>query len=375
MKWIVRILLAVVALAAVALSALAFTISRTEQCGPPPAAEVAGESMRAVRYRCYGAPEEVLELAQLERPQPGPEELLVRVHRAAVNPLDWHYMRGSPYFMRLQSGLGRPDDTRLGVDFAGTVVAVGDAVTRFRPGDAVFGGAAGAFAEYLLVRQDRAVAPLPEGVSFDQAAGVAIAGVTALQALQDRGRLQPGERVLINGASGGVGTFAVQIARAMGAEVYGVCSGRNAERVLKLGATRVFDYKKEDYTESGLTFDLILDLVGNHSMLANRRVMAPTGRMVVVGGPKGDWVGPMSGPLSAMAVSPFVEQEFLPFLATLSGDALEELGRMMAAGQVTPAIDRHFPLDDIAEAISYSETGRARGKILIDVSPLPDDRD
>lgn len=369
MKLLKRVALALLVLVVVGIGALALILGRTEDCGPPAWEEVQGESMRSVRYRCYGGPE-VVEVVELPVPEPAEDELLVRVHSAAVNPLDWHYLRGSPYVMRLQSGLGKPGDTRLGVDFAGTVEAVGSTVTRFQPGDRVFGGAAGAFSDYLVVRESRAVAHIPDGVDFESAAGVGIAGLTALQALRDEGQLQAGQRVLINGASGGVGTFAVQIAKAMGAEVHGVCSTRNVERVLGLGADRVFDYKKEDYTDSGEQYDLIVDMVGNNSVLTNSGLLTPDGRLVIVGGAKGDWVGPLAGPLSALFFSPMVDQQLITLLATLTGDDLAEVGRLMAAGEVTPVIDRHYPLLQTAEAIRYSETGRARGKIIIDVAAV-----
>jgi NADPH:quinone reductase-like Zn-dependent oxidoreductase len=369
LKLFKRIVLGLLLLVVVAVGALAFTLARTDDCGPPAWEETVGESMRSTRYRCYGGPE-VVEVVSVAVPQPAEDELLVRVHSAAVNPLDWHYLRGSPYFMRLQSGLGKPRDTRLGVDFAGVVEAVGSGVTRFQPGDRVFGGAAGAFSDYLVVRETRAVAHIPEGVAFESAASVGIAGLTALQALRDEGRLEAGQRVLINGASGGVGTFAVQIASAMGAEVHGVCSTRNVERVLGIGADRVFDYKKEDYTESGEKYDLIVDMVGNNSVMANSAMLTPAGRLVIVGGAKGDWIGPLAGPLTALAASPFVEQELITLFATLRSDDLTAVADMMAAGQVKPMIDRHYPLPQIAEAIRYSETGRARGKIIIDIAAV-----
>ena len=275
-------------------------------------------------------------------------------------------MRGSPYIMRLMAGLGAPKNPRLGVDFAGTVEAVGPAVTRFKPGDAVFGGGNGAFAEYLVVRENRAIEIMPANISFEQAAGVPIAGLTALQALRDHGNLQPGERVLINGASGGVGTFAVQIAKAMGAHVTGVCSGRNADMVRSIGADQVFDYRQQDYTESGQKFDLIVDMVGNHSPLENKRVLSDSGRLIIVGGPKGDWIGPLVGALKSAVASAFVEQELKSFTARMRGEDLATLAQYTAQGSVIPVIDRSYPLEKTAEAIAYSESGRARGKIIVE---------
>jgi len=350
----------------VGIAALGVILSYDSACDPTPPVVEGADSMKAVVYRCYGSPD-VLELAIVAKPVPADDELLVRVQAAAVNPLDWHYMRGSPYFMRLMSGLGAPTETRLGVDFSGTVEAVGRHVTRFKPGDEVFGARTGAFADYVAVRESRAVALKPDNVSHEQAASVSIAAITALQALRDKGQLQMGQKVLINGASGGVGTFAVQIAKSFGAEVTGVCSTRNVDMVRSIGADHVFDYKKENYTESGEQYDLIVDMVGNHSLGANRKVLSPEGRLVLVGGGKGDWIGPMMRPLQAMLVSPFVDQEIITLLAELDSDDLILLGDLMESGKVKPVLDRRFPLNDIADAIRYSEEGRARGKIIVDV--------
>ncbi len=353
------------AIVAIALLSLGLVLSHTKDCGPAPEFTGDGESMKAVRYRCYGSPE-VLEYRDVEKPVPGDNEVLIRVRAAAVNPLDWHYMRGSPYIMRLGTGIGAPKDPRMGVDFAGTVEAVGANVTRFKAGDEVFGGRTGAFAEYVVTPEDRAIVHKPDGVSFEQAASTPVAVLTALQALRDKGQLEAGQKVLINGASGGVGTFAVQIAKAMGAEVYGVCSTRNVEMVRSIGADHVFDYKKENYTDSGEKFDLIVDMVGNHSLSANRRVMTPEGRLVNVGGSKGDWLAPLMRPIAALIVNPFVDQEMITILARLTQDDLAEIADLMASGKVTPVIDQRFGLDELRDAIAYSETGRARGKIIID---------
>ena len=322
--------------------------------------------MKAIVYRCYGPPE-VLQFEDVAKPKPADDEVLVRVRAAAVNPLDWHYMRGSPYIMRLGSGLGAPDDSRIGVDFAGTVEAVGINVKMFKPGDSVFGGGSGAFAEYLTVREDRALALKPANVTFEQAASVPIAAITALQALRDKGKVQPGHKVLINGASGGVGTFAVQIAKSLGAEVTGVCSTRNVDMVRSIGADHVIDYTREDYTRSGEKYDVIIDNVGNHSLLANRRVLDPDGILVIVGGSKGNWLGPLLRPIAALILSPFVDQEFAMILAKLAQEDLALLGDLMQSGEVVPVIDRHYPLSEVPAAIRYSEEGRARGKIIIDL--------
>jgi len=350
----------------IAVAALAMVLGHTSPCDPAPSIAGGAETMKAIRYRCYGSAD-VVEFTDVEKPRPAANEVLVRVKAAAVNPLDWHYMHGSPYFMRLGSGIGRPKDTRMGVDFAGVVVAVGPDVTRFKPGDEVFGGRNGAFAEFVLVPEDRGIVHKPDSVTFEQAASVPIAALTALQALRDPGQLQAGDKVLINGASGGVGTFAVQIAKSMGAEVHGVCSTRNVAMVRSLGADRVFDYKQENYTESENRYDLIVDMVGNHSLSLNRRVLQPDGRLVLVGGAKGDWVAPMVGPLKAMLTSPFVSQELTMILAHLTPEDLVVVADLMDDGAVTPVIDRQFTLENVADAIRYSETGRARGKIIIRV--------
>ncbi len=367
MKLCYKITGSILALFVLALSALAVTISYNSDCATPSPIAVDTEQMLAVMYRCYGSPE-VLEFERVEKPTPADNEVLVKVYTAAVNPLDWHFMRGSPYLMRLMSGIGAPEDPRMGVDFAGTVEAVGKNVQQFKPGDNVFGGAGGAFAEYVTVREDRALALMPDELFFEQAAGVTIAGLTALQALRDKGQLQPGQHVLINGASGGVGTFAVQIAKAMGAEVTGVCSTRNVDMVRSIGADHVFDYKKDDYTKSGQRYDLIIDAVGNHSLLKNRAVLKPNGKLVMLGGTTGNWVGVLKSPVQALVLSPFVSQEFIMILARLNKEDLEFLAGLMQSGKVNTVIDKMYALQDIRDAVSYSEEGHARGKIIVTVS-------
>lgn len=357
---------ALLALFAVGVVGLAVTLSYNAPCEPATEIAEGRETMQAVRYRCYGSAD-VLEFTTVEKPAPAADQLLVRVHAAAVNPLDWHYMRGSPYVMRLMSGLARPADERLGVDFAGTVVAVGESVTQFKPGDEVFGGAGGAFAEFVTLRESGAVARKPANVTFEEAAAVPVAAITALQALRDKGRLEAGQSVLINGASGGVGTFAVQIAKSMGAEVAGVCSTRNVELVRSIGADHVFDYKKENYIDSGRGYDLIVDMVGNHSPSDNLRVLAPDGRLVMVGGAKGDWIAPLKRPLQALLMSPFVDREITSILARLDADDLATLAGLMETGAVRAVIDRRYALAELPEAIRYSESGRARGKIIVTV--------
>jgi len=354
----------IVVLLAVALVSLALVLNYDASCGPASLVPDNAKLMKAIVYRCYGPPD-VLNLEDIEKPTAADDEVLVKIHAASVNPLDWHYMRGSPSLMRLMSGVGAPKNTRLGVDFAGTVEAVGRNVVRFKPGDEVFGGSTGAFAEYVTVGEDRAVALKPDKMTFEQVASVPIAAVTALQALRDKGHLKSGQKVLINGASGGVGTFAVQIARSFGAQVTGVCSTRNLEMVQSIGADHVFDYTKEDYTESGERYDLIIDMVGNHSLLQNRRALTPEGTLVMIGGPSDGLLGPLASPIKALMLSPFVSQEFVMFVAQLNKEDLAILGDLMQAGKVTPVIDRRYDLSDVPAAIRYSEEGHARGKIVI----------
>jgi NADPH:quinone reductase-like Zn-dependent oxidoreductase len=350
-----------------AMTVLGIVISHNSACGPAP--ELSGDAtlMKAVVGRCYGSAD-VLEFEDIEKPIPADNEVLVKVKAAGVNPLDWHYMRGKPYIMRLMaSGIGTPSNTSVGVDFAGVVEAVGKDVTQFKPGDEVFGGRSGAFAEYLTVPEDRAIALKPDNMSFEQVASVPIAAITALQALRDKGQIKPGQKVLINGASGGVGTFAVQIAKSYGAEVTGVCSARNTEMVLSIGADHVIDYRNENYTENGQQYDLIIDMVGNHSLSANRRALTPQGIFVIVGGAKGNWLGPLLRPINAMLYSPFVDQQFVMLLAQIRQQELAVLSELMEAGDLTPVIDRTYPLSEIPAAIEYSEQGHARGKIIVNM--------
>jgi len=367
-----KIAVGVLGLFIVAVATLALVLSHDSACptqSSPLAANV--PVMKAIMSRCYGPPS-VLQLEVVSRPEPTDDQLLVQVHAAAVNPLDWHYMRGEPYLMRISSGLGRPAEPRLGVDFAGTVVAVGSSVTRFAPGDAVFGGVTGAFAEYVVVRESRAVTRKPAGVGFEAAATVPIAAITALQAVRDKGGVRAGQKVLVNGASGGVGTFAVQIAKDLGAEVTGVCSTRNVELVRSLGADHVVDYTRENFTRGDRRYDVIIDLVGSHSLLAYRRVLEPDGVVVMVGSTSRDlWLGPLLRPLGGLVVDPFVSQRFVPLLAQLNQPDIETLGAMLGSGRLRPAIDRHYSLEQLPEAVEYVETGRARGKVVIDVSPPP----
>ena len=364
MSLLYRVAGIIVVLLAVALVSLALVLSYDASCGPASLVPDNAKLMKAIVYRCYGPPD-VLNLEDIEKPTAAADEVLVKIRAASVNPLDWHYMRGSPSLMRLMSGIGAPKNTRLGVDFAGTVEAVGINVVRYKPGDEVFGGKTGAFAEYVAVREDKALALMPSNMTFEQAASVPIAAVTALQALRDKGQIQAGQKVLINGASGGVGTFAVQIAKSFGAQVTGVCSTRNLEMVQSIGADHVFDYTKEDYTQSGERYDIIIDNVGNHSLLQNRQALNPEGILVMIGGPSDGLLGPLASPIKALMLSPFVSQKFVMFVAQMNKEDLAILGDLMQAGKVTPVIDRRYDLSGVPAAIRYSEEGHARGKIVV----------
>ena len=322
-----------------------------------------GNPMKAIVYCDYGTAD-VLKLEDIEKPTPEDNQILVRVRAAAVNPLDWHYMRGTPYIMRMGTGLRKPKDTRLGVDFAGTVEAVGRNVTQFKPGDDVFGGRTGAFAEYVSARADRAVALKPANLTFEQAAAVPVAAITALQGLRDKGKIQPGQKVLINGASGGVGTFAVQIAKSFGADVTGVCSTRNVELVRSLGADHVIDYTKEDFTQSDQRYDVILDNVGNRSLPDNRRVLNPDGNTVLIGGggpDDGRWIGPMINPIKGARAVTVREPGHGHDAGGPEQGGPDFLSDLMQAGKVTPVIDRRYSLSEVPEAIRYLED-RARSR-------------
>jgi NADPH:quinone reductase-like Zn-dependent oxidoreductase len=355
----------VLVLVVVTVSSLALLLSHDSPCGTAQAVAANTQSMQAIVYRCYGSPG-VVKLEDIAKPAPADDRVLIKVHAASVNPLDWHYMRGKPYIMRAMAGLGAPNDIGLGVDFAGTVEAIGKSVKRFKPGDEVFGGRDGAFAEYVNVRENGALALKPANLTFEQAAAVPVAGITALQALRDKGKIQPGQQVLINGASGGVGTFAVQIAKAFGAEVTGVCSTRNLAMVRSIGADHVIDYTREDFTQGSLRYDLIVDNVGTHSLSQYRRVLNPQGALVMVGGPNdGRWIGPLSASIKAMLVGPFVSQKLVFIIAKLNQDDLGVLRDLMLTGKLTPVIDRRYKLSETAEAIRYLEEGHARGKVVI----------
>jgi NADPH:quinone reductase-like Zn-dependent oxidoreductase len=275
-------------------------------------------------------------------------------------------MSGEPYLMRASSGWGAPDNIFLGTDFAGTVEAIGKRVTRFKPGDEVFGGGSGAFAQYLLIPEDGALALKPSNLTFAQAAAVPIAGFTAIQSLRDAGQLRAGQKALINGAGGGVGTFAVQIAKAMGAEVTAVTNGGSLALMRSIGADHVIDYNREDFTLGSEKYDLILDLSANHSLRAYRRVLKPDGTYVIAGNTsKGKWTGPLNAMAKTLVVAKFVKQKMMPIFAKMSTADLAILAEMVQAGKLKPVIDRQYPLEQIAAAIRYQETGHARGKVIV----------
>src|SRR5438477_3306728 len=325
--------------------------------------------MKAIVYSDYGLSN--LKLENIEKPVPNDDQILVKVRAASINPYDWHFVEGTPYIMRMMGvGLRKPKDIQLGVDFAGTVEAVGKNVTQFKPGDEVFGGRAGAFAEYVCRRAEGAVALKPANLTFEQAASVNIAGITALQALRDKGKVQPGQKVLINGASGGVGTFAVQIAKTFGADVTGVCSTRNVDLVTSLGADHVIDYTKEDFAKGTERYDVILDNVPNHSLSECRRILTPNGKYVMIGGggPNDSrWVGPFGRVIKTMVLSPFTRQKMGMMMADANGKDMTILGDMRQAGKLKPIIDRTYKLNEVQAAIAYVEEGHARGKVVITV--------
>jgi len=322
--------------------------------------------MKAIVYCEYGPPE-VLQLKEIEKPTPADNEVLVKVRAAGTNPLDGMHTGRA----RIVTGFRKPRLTRAGTDFAGTVEAVGRNVTTFRPGDEVFGAKTGAFAEYVCVREDKAIVPKPSNVTFEEAGSVPVAAITALQGLRDKGNLQAGQKVLVNGASGGVGTFAVQIAKAYGAEVTGVCSGRNLDLVRSIGADHVIDYTKEDFTKSDQRYELIFDLVCNHSFSERRQILNPNGICVMAGVGGSGWhdgiLGRMVGELYAYGRSRFTSQKFVTYLAMLNKKDMTELAELMQSGKVKPVIDRTYKLNDLAAAERYLQEGHARGKVVVTV--------
>jgi NADPH:quinone reductase-like Zn-dependent oxidoreductase len=323
--------------------------------------------MKAIVRDTYGSPE-VLELREIAMPKIADEEVLVHVHAAGVGRDVWHIMTGLPYPIRLAGyGFRAPKNPVIGSDMAGVVEALGKNVTRFQPGDEVFGIGKGSYAEYVGAREDK-LAPKPTNLTFEQAAVVAIMGSTALQALRDHGKVRPGQEVLLIGASGGVGTYAVQIAKAFGANVTGVCSTQKVEMVRSIGADHVIDYTQEDFAEGDQRYDLILDIGGNSSLSRLRRALASRGTLVIVGGEGGGrWLGGTDRQLRAMMLSPFVGQKLGTFVNKENHEDMLVLKELIEAGKVTPIIDRTYPLAEVPEAIRYLEEGHARGKVVISV--------
>lgn len=325
--------------------------------------------MKAIVYEEYGAPDDVLEQREIARPAVGDDQVLVRVRAASLNPYDWHFLRGLPLVMRLLTGLRKPRQTPtvLGSDMAGLVEAVGRNVTSFSPGDEVFAEVGtGGCAEYVCVPEEKP-ALKPANLSFEQAAAVPMAAQTALVGLRDRAKVQAGQKVLINGASGGVGTFAVQLAKASGADVTGVCSSKNADLVRSLGADHIIDYAEEDFTQGKRRYDFIFDMVGNHTLSDCRRVLTREGVYGAPGAGGGRWLGAMTQQLKAVALSPFVSQRLAPVNDKPNQD-LEHLRELAEAGKVSPVIDTTYPLEAAAEAMQHIESGHARGKVVITVS-------
>src|SRR5712692_11043275 len=325
--------------------------------------------MKAIAYEAYGSAD-VLKVKDVAKPAVENDRILIRVRAASANPYDWHFMRGLPLIARASMGLRKPKYSLLGSDVAGEVEAVGDAVTRFRPGDDVFGFVgSGGFAEFVSA-PEKLLALKPDNLSFEQAATVPLAAVTALQGLRDAGELQSGQKVLIVGASGGVGTFAVQIAKWYGANVTGVCSTRNLEMVRSIGADRVIDYTEEDFTRSGQQYDLIFQLAGTATPSTCRRALTAAGRLVLSSGDSpGRIIGPVGRIIKALLLSPFIGgQTMRPLIAKPSSADLQFLRELIEAGRITPVIDRTYALSEAPDAIRYLETGHARGKVVISVA-------
>jgi NADPH:quinone reductase-like Zn-dependent oxidoreductase len=325
--------------------------------------------MKAIVYQDFGPPD-ILRCEEIDKPIPGDNEVLIKVRAASVNPLDWKLMKGGPFIVRLLLGLGKPKIKRPGVDVAGQVEAVGRNVTQLKAADEVFGACRGAFAEYAISQSVPGMKSVlvrkPANVTFEQAASAPVAALTALQGLRDKGRIQRGQRVLINGAAGGVGTFAVQLAKSFGANVTGVCSTRNADTVRSIGADRVIDYTKENFTKSGQRYDLVLDCVGNHSLSACRRVLNPKGILVMVGAPNDLPVTSLLARLiGAFLLSMFGSRKLRFFIAKVNQEDLTILGEFMGTGKVAPVIDRRYMFSEVREAFRYAAEGHTRGKLII----------
>lgn len=321
--------------------------------------------MKAITRAEYG-PAERVSFDEVPMPAIGESDVLIKVHASSVNPYDWHLLRGEPYLLRISSGVRRPKDEEMGIDVAGTVVAVGAKVTRFTTGDNVFGLARGAFAEYAAADEKR-LAAKPDAITFEAAASLPCAGNTALLAVRDKGEVESGMSVLVNGASGGVGSYAVQIATSLGAVVTGVCSARNVELVKSIGAAEAIDYEHEDFARRQQHFDVVVDTIGNRSLGDLRRALKPRGTLVIAGGGRGKWFQPIALLLRAVIVAPFVRQQIRGFMAVVTTENLETLSALVTSGDVVPLIDRRYSLSDTPEALRYVEEGHARGKVIITV--------
>jgi NADPH:quinone reductase-like Zn-dependent oxidoreductase len=365
MKLRYKILIGVATVFVVGYLGLFVTVSHDSPCPPVPPLAAGAEPMRTITQRCYGIPVGV-RVESMAKPKPADDQVLIHVRASSINPVEWYGTMGQPRVMRLQGGIGLPSDWRLGYDMAGTIEAVGAKVTRFKPGDEVFGGVHGALSEYVVGREQGNFVVKPANMSFEEAAGIPIAGITALQALRDSGGIKAGQKVLINGASGGVGTYAIQIAKALGAEVTGVASTRNVEMARSLGADHVIDYTREDFTQSTARYDLILDIVGSQSFFDMAKVMKPDGVIVIVGGSK---KGAMLGPIKRIACSklagPFIKPRMTFFVANVNKPDLEFLATLVREGKMKTVIDRRYPLEQTGAALEYLGEGHARGKIIV----------
>jgi NADPH:quinone reductase-like Zn-dependent oxidoreductase len=371
MKLRYKILNGVAAIVVLGIATLMVTVSHDSPCPPLPALEAGATPMRAIRQRCYGIPQG-MRLETAAKPVPAEGQVLIKVRASSVNPAEWYEATGKPKVFRMAAGIGKPKDLRAGYDVAGVVEAVGPGVTLFKPGDEVFGGVPGAMADYALGREQGSLVMKPAALSFEEAAAMPIAAITALQGLRDQGGLSPangaGKKVLVNGASGGVGTYAVQIAKAFGAEVTGVCSTRNVEMVRSIGADHVVDYKRENFTEGAARYDIILDNVGNHGFFALEKIMNPGGVIVIVGGSKSDpWLGPIKRVAWSKIVGHFVEPRLPFFIAQLNKPDLELLANLAREGKLQSVIDRRYPLEEVGAALEYLGEGHARGKVVVSV--------
>jgi len=365
MKLRYKILAGVASVFALGYVALFITVSHDSPCPPVPALAAGAEPMRAITQRCYGIPAGV-RVESMAKPRPADDQVLIRVRASSINPVEWYGTMGQPRIMRLQGGIGLPSDWPLGYDMAGTIEAVGAKVTRFKPGDEVFGGVHGALSEYVVAREQGNFVAKPANMSFEEAAGIPIAAITALQGLRDSGGIKAGQKVLINGASGGVGTYAVQIAKSFGAEVTGVCSTRNLELARSLGADHVIDYTREDFTAGDTRYDLIFDIVGSQGFFAMAHVMKPDGIIVVAGGSK---KGAMLGPIKRIAWSKLAAAFIAPrvafFIAHVNQQDLELLATLAREGKLKTVIDRRYPLEQTGAALEYLGAGHARGKVIV----------